>query len=56
MPVKYAINFISAQYISYGKVKSAMVLIGERAKRARHYQGGTNLSWCGTYIYMYLGT
>ena len=23
-------------------------MIGERAKRVRHYQGCTNLSWCGT--------
>ena len=29
-------------------------LIGERAKRARHYQGCTNSSWCGTYIYIYI--
>ena len=29
-----------------------MQLIGERAKRARHYQGCTNLSWCGIYIYL----
>ena len=28
--------------------------IGERAKRARHYQGCTNSSWCGTYIYIYI--
>ena len=26
----------------------------ERAKRARHYQGCTNSSWCGTYIYIYI--
>ena len=30
------------------------VIIGERAKRARHYQGCTNSSWCGTYIYIYI--
>ena len=29
-------------------------IIGERAKRARHYQGCTNSSWCGTYIYIYI--
>ena len=29
-------------------------VIGERAKRARHYQGCTNSSWCGTYIYIYM--
>ena len=23
------------------------MIIGERVKRARHYQGCTNLSWCG---------
>ena len=28
--------------------------IGERAKRARHYQGCTNSSWCGIYIYIYV--
>ena len=33
-----------------------VLLIGERAKRARHYQGCTNSSWCGIYIYMYGGT
>ena len=26
-------------------------IIGERA---RHYQGCTNSSWCGTYIYIYI--
>ena len=30
------------------------VIIGERAKRARHYQGCTNSSWCGIYIYIYI--
>ena len=28
-----------------------VLLIGERAKRARHYQGFTNSSWCGTCMY-----
>ena len=28
-------------------------IIGEREKRARHYQGCTNSSWCGTYIYVW---
>ena len=28
------------------------LIIGERAKRARHYQGCTNSSWCGIYIYI----
>ena len=28
--------------------------IGERAKRARHYQWCTNSSWCGIYIYIYM--
>ena len=31
-----------------------LLLIGERAKRARHYQGCTNSSWCGIYIYTYI--
>ena len=31
-------------------------VIGERAKRARHYQGCTNSSWCGIYIYIYLAS
>ena len=31
-----------------------MCVIGERAKRARHYQGCTNSSWCGIYIYIYI--
>ena len=33
-------------------------IIGERAKRARHYQGCTNSSCCGicVYIYIYGGT
>ena len=30
------------------------IVFGERAKRARHYQGCTNSSWCGTYIYIYI--
>ena len=29
----------------------SIFLDGERAKRARHYQGCTNSSWCGIYIY-----
>ena len=29
-------------------------IIGERAKRARLYQGCTNSSWCGIYIYIYV--
>ena len=29
-------------------------LIGKREKRARHYQGCTNSSWCGTYIYIFI--
>ena len=33
-----------------------IAIIGERAKRARHYQGCTNSSLCGIYIYMYGGT
>ena len=28
--------------------------IGVREKRARHYQGCTDSSWCGKYIYIYL--
>ena len=28
-------------------------VIGERAKRARHYQGCTNSSLCGIYIYVW---
>ena len=28
-----------------------VMIIGERAKRARHYQGCTNLSWCGICVY-----
>ena len=30
------------------------ILNWERAKRARHYQGCTNSSWCGVYIYIYI--
>ena len=29
-------------------------LIGERAKRARYYQGCTNSSLCGIYVYIYI--
>ena len=29
-------------------------IIGERAKRARHYRGCTNSSVCGIYIYIYI--
>ena len=35
---------------------NTIAIIDERAKRARHYQGCTNSSWCGIYIYMYGGT
>ena len=31
-----------------------VAFIGERAKQARHYQGCTNSSWCGTYKYIYV--
>ena len=31
-------------------------LIGKRAKRVRHYQGCTNLSWYNIYIYIYIYT
>ena len=27
-------------------------IFGERAKQARHYQGCTNSSWCGIYIFI----
>ena len=33
-----------------GNKKCGLSLFGERAKRARHYQGCTNSSWCGIYI------
>ena len=36
------------------KVVSHVYVIGERAKRARHYQGCTNSSLCGIYIYIYI--
>ena len=46
------------QYIRANKTLDIMyystIVIGERAKRARHYQGCTNSSWCGTYIYIYI--
>ena len=44
------------RFTSWNLVHCTMyvLLIGERAKRARHYQGCTNLSWCGTYIYIYI--
>ena len=35
-------------------LQNILNIIGERAKRARHYQGCTNSSWCGTYIYIYV--
>ena len=28
-------------------------VVGERMKRARHYQGCANSSWCGIYIYVW---
>ena len=28
-----------------------VLIVGERAKQARHYQGCTNSSWCGICIY-----
>ena len=31
-----------------------ITIIGERAKRARHYQGCTNSSLCGIHIYIYI--
>ena len=34
--------------------KQPFYLIGERAKRARHYQGCTNSRWCGIYIHIYI--
>ena len=29
-------------------------IIGKRAKRARHYQGCTNSSWCSICVYIYI--
>ena len=47
------------QYVQHGSIMQKkyimqLEIIGERAKRARHYQGCTNSSWCGTYIYIYI--
>ena len=33
------------------RLTHALAIVGERAKRARHYQGCTNSSWCGIYMY-----
>ena len=35
-------------------MQSNSEIIGERAKRARHYQGCTNSSWWGIYMYIYI--
>ena len=32
---------------------SGVSRIGERAKRARHYEEYTSLSWCGICLYIY---
>ena len=47
--------FVLTEHISsyrYSTWKCGIFIIGERAKRARHYQGCTNSSWCGIYIYI----
>ena len=46
---------ISVEGKSFLKVHLCSLLLlvfGERAKRARHYQECTNSSWCGMYIYI----
>ena len=50
------ISATSDGLIKYTSTLLFCVFIGERAKRARHYQGCTNSSLCGIYIYMYGGT
>ena len=39
-------------YVS-SNTKVSDVIIGELAKRARHYQGCTNSSWCSICVYIY---
>ena len=41
-------------YAAYVSTTGCTEVIGERAKRARHYQGCTNSSLCGIYIYIYM--
>ena len=51
------VRYANQNIILTPTVKCAVItcrLVGERAKRARHYQGCTNSSWCGTYIYIYI--
>ena len=33
--------------------QSTFLVVGERVKQARHYQGCTNSSWCGVCVYIY---
>ena len=46
---------LSTESLVLGKLLAiyaqSMFLVGERAKRAGHYQGCTNSSWCGICIY-----
>ena len=37
----------------YSTQLGGIFIIGERAKRARHYQGRTNSSWCGICVYVW---
>ena len=57
--VSKVIDSLSAESLVLGKLArhlclQSIFLVGERAKRARHYQGCTNSSWCGTYIYIHI--
>ena len=47
-------KFELMRYIYIYMYGGTCAIIGERAKRARHYQGCTNSSWCGIYIYIYI--
>ena len=47
---------LSTESLVLGKLARYLCLqnifvVGERAKRASHYQGCTNSCWCGIYIY-----
>ena len=56
--MKYAINFISTQYISYGKENQLWYLASERSERdtIRGVQIRAGAVYIYIYIYMYGGT
>ena len=58
MPKDFKLTYTLCDFFfsdNHAKLSDGVCVIGEQAKRARHYQGCTNSSWCSTYtVYIYI--